>query len=132
MTLLRVLAGIESGKTVEQATRQFGIRRQYFYFWMRYPVTADYTMKGLKEKSRRPHRSPNATPEDVTRQAEEIRRIEGSGGHIYPRTRRLRAMERLMACYGIPELVQTDHGVEFTSRYASRRRASCSASPAVA
>jgi hypothetical protein len=97
MTLLRVLAGIESGKTVEQATRQFGIRRQYFYFWMRYPVTADYTMKGLKEKSRR-----------------------------------LRAMERLMACYGIPELVQTDHGVEFTSRYASRRRASCSASPAVA
>jgi transposase-like protein len=35
MTLLRVLASIESGKSVEQATRQFGIKRQYFYVWIR-------------------------------------------------------------------------------------------------
>jgi transposase len=35
MTLLRVLASIEGGKSVEQATRQFGIKRQYFYFWIR-------------------------------------------------------------------------------------------------
>jgi hypothetical protein len=36
-------------------------------------------------------------------------------------------MERFMACYGIPEPVQTDNGVEFTSRYMSRRRVECSA-----
>jgi hypothetical protein len=38
-------------------------------------------VEGLKEKSKQPHRSPNATPEDVIRQAEEIRRMEGSVGH---------------------------------------------------
>jgi transposase len=81
MTLLRVLASIESGKSVEQATRQFGIKRQYFYVWIRRSVTADYTREGLKEKSQRPHRSPKATPEDIIRKAGEIRRMEGSGGH---------------------------------------------------
>jgi transposase-like protein len=50
MTLLRVLASIESGKSVEQATRQFGIKRQYFYVWIRRFVAADYAMQGLKEK----------------------------------------------------------------------------------
>jgi transposase-like protein len=50
MTLLRVLASIESGKSVEQATRQFGIKRQYFYVWVRRFVAADYAMQGLKEK----------------------------------------------------------------------------------
>jgi transposase InsO family protein len=211
MTLLRVLASIESGKSVEQATRQFGIKRQYFYFWIRRFLAADYTMEGLKEKSKRPHRSPNATPEDIIRKAEEIRRMEGSGGHTVARvllrehgikiagstvcsifkrrgvskvyryqkrnehTKRyaaenplhtvqtdsawtgfedqngnrvyffpviddcsrvatvhvcdsksgdeaVRAMERFIACYGIPERVQTDNGVEFTNRYTSRRR----------
>jgi transposase-like protein len=81
MTLLRVFASIESGKSVEHATREFGIKRQYFSVWIRRSVTADYTMEGLKEKSQRPHRSPNATPEDVIRQAEESRRMEGSAGH---------------------------------------------------
>jgi hypothetical protein len=85
MILLRVLASIESGKTVEQATRQFWIKRQSFYVWIRRFVAADYTMEGLKEKSKRPHRSPHATPEDVIRKADEIRRIEGSGGHAVAR-----------------------------------------------
>jgi hypothetical protein len=81
MTLLRVLASIEGGKCAEQAIRQFGIKRQYFYVCIRRFVAADYTVEGLQEKSQRPHRSPNATPEDVIRQAEEIRRMEGSVGH---------------------------------------------------
>lgn len=34
----------------------------------------------------------------------------------------MRALERFIACYGIPEQVQTDNGVEFTNRYTSRRR----------
>jgi hypothetical protein len=34
----------------------------------------------------------------------------------------VRAMERLMACYGIPEPMQTHKGVEFTSRDTSCRR----------
>jgi hypothetical protein len=124
MTLLRVFASIESGKSVEHATREFGIKRQYFSVWIRRSVTADYTREGLKEKSQRPHRSPNATPEDVIRKTGEIRRMEGSGGRAVaggeavrqgergkPQpwravTAALRAMERFMACYGIPELLR--------------------------
>ncbi|MCS6972819.1 MAG: IS630 transposase-related protein, partial [Leptospiraceae bacterium] len=52
MSLMRVLASIESGKSVEQATRQFGIKRQYFYFWIRRFIAANYAMEGLQEKSK--------------------------------------------------------------------------------
>jgi hypothetical protein len=44
----------------------------------------------------------------------------------------VRAMERFIACYGIPERVQTDNGVESSNRYTSRRRVECSASPTMA
>jgi hypothetical protein len=44
----------------------------------------------------------------------------------------LRAMERLIACYGIPEPVQTDNGVEFTNRYTSCPHVERSAPPAMA
>jgi hypothetical protein len=92
-------------------------------------------MAGLKEKSQRPHRSPNATPEDVIRKTEESRRMEGSGGHAVaggeavrqggrgkPQPWRagaaaVRAMERCIACYGIPELLRLfKSAMEFHSR----------------
>jgi hypothetical protein len=44
-------------------------------------AAADHTMEGLQEKSQRPHRLPNATPEDVIRKTGESRRMEGSAGH---------------------------------------------------
>jgi transposase len=117
MTLLRVLASIEIGKSVEQATRHFVIKRQYFYVWIRRFVAADYTREGLKEKSQRPHRSPKATPEDVIRRTEESRRMAGSVGHTVSGGEALRAMERSMACYGIPELLRLFRSaMEFHSR----------------
>jgi hypothetical protein len=128
-------------------------------------------MAGLKEKSQKPHRSPNATPEDVIRKTGEIRRMEGSGGHAVaggeavrqggrgkpqpwragaaavrqggrgkpqpwragaaavrqggrgkPQPWRagaaaVRAMERCIACYGIPELLRLFRStMEFHSR----------------
>ncbi len=85
MTMLRVLESISSGRSVEGAARQFGIKRQYFYVWLRRLIAAEYTIEGLRDKSKRPHRSPNATSEDVIRKAEEIRQIEGSGGHTVAR-----------------------------------------------
>lgn len=85
MTMLRVLENINGGCSVEKATRQFGVKRQYFYVWLRRLITADCALDGLREKSKRPHRSPNATSEDVIRKAEEIRHMEGSGGHTVAR-----------------------------------------------
>jgi hypothetical protein len=104
------------GSNVSIFTSEFGVIRRF--------VAADYTMEGLKEKSQRPHRSPNATPEDISRKTEEIRRMESSAGHTvsggeavrqggrgkpqpwWAVTAALRAMERFMACYGIPELLR--------------------------
>jgi hypothetical protein len=40
------------------------------------------------------------------------------------------AMEHFIACYGIPEQVQPQNGVVFTSRYTLRRRASQAQEPA--
>jgi hypothetical protein len=47
-------------------------------------------------------------------------------------TAAVRATERFIACYGIPERVQTDNRVEFTNRYTARRHVNCSASPKMA
>jgi transposase InsO family protein len=85
MTLLRVLDSISAGRSVEQATRQLGIKRQFFYFWLRRLIAADYALEGLRDESKRPHRSPNVTSEDVVRLALEIRQIAGSGGHTVAR-----------------------------------------------
>jgi hypothetical protein len=92
-------------------------------------------MERLKEKSHRPHRSPNATPQDIIRKTGESRRMEGSVGHTVsggeavrqggrgkPQPWRagaaaVRAMERFMACYGIPELLRLfKSAMEFHSR----------------
>lgn len=211
MTLLKVLACIADGQSVEQATLKYGMKRQYFYFWVRRLVEANCELEGLQGKSKRPRSSPNATSEEVIKLALEIRRIAGSGGHtvarilwreygikiagstlcsifrrlgvskVYRQKKRnehtkryaaenplqtvqtdsawtgfedqngnriyffpviddcsraatvhvcdsksgdeaVRAMEKFIARYGIPEQVQTDNGVEFTNRYTSRRR----------
>jgi hypothetical protein len=74
-------------------------------------------MEGQKEKSQRPHRSPNATPEDVIRKTEESRRMEGSGGHAVAGDEAVRQGGRCIACYGIPELLRLFRSaMEFHSR----------------
>jgi transposase len=48
---------------VSQTYRYFGITRQTFYIWLR--RYEEKGLKGLRDKSSRPHRSPNATNAEV-------------------------------------------------------------------
>ncbi len=69
MTLLKVFACIEDGDTVEQATRRLGVKRQYFYFWIRRLLSVNCELYGLQDYFKRPHNSPNATNEEVIKLA---------------------------------------------------------------
>lgn len=81
MQLLRVLQAINSGRSVENAAELQGVRRQYFYFWLRRLIAADYGLQSLKGYSKRPHHSPNATAKSVVLKVKEIRKFDESGGH---------------------------------------------------
>jgi len=81
MLLLRVLTSINNGRSVESAVELQGVRRQYFYFWLRRLMAANYDLASLKGFSRRPRRSPNATPASVVKRILEIRKFDDSGGH---------------------------------------------------
>jgi transposase len=48
---------------VAQTCRYFGITRQTFYVWLR--RYQEMGLEGLRDKSRRPHHSPNATSAEV-------------------------------------------------------------------
>ena len=48
---------------VAQTCRYFGITRQTFYVWLR--RYQEKGLEGLRDKSRRPHHSPNATSAEV-------------------------------------------------------------------
>ena len=118
MTLLRVLESINGGKSVERATRQFGVKRQYFYFWLRRLIAADFAIEGLNEKSKRPHRSPNITSEEIIRRAEEIRSIAGSGGHTVARI--LRREHRIKIAGSTVCAIFKRRGVSKVYRYEKR------------
>jgi transposase InsO family protein len=81
MQLLRILNGINNGRSVESSAELNGVRRQYFYFWLRRLIAADYDLHCLKGYSKRPHHSPNATSAAIIAKAKEIRKIDESGGH---------------------------------------------------
>ena len=81
MLLLRILSGVNNGRSVESTAELNGVRRQYLYFWLRRLIEADYDLQSLKGISKRPHHSPNATPAAVIRKAKEVRRFDDSGGH---------------------------------------------------
>lgn len=81
MLLLRILNGINGGRSVERSAELNGVRRQHFYFWLRRLIAADYDLQSLKGLSKRPHHSPNATPAAVVRKVKEIQKIDDSGGH---------------------------------------------------
>lgn len=48
-------------------------------------IAANFAIDDLKEKSKRPHSSPNCTREESIRKTEEIRNVEGFGGHTVAR-----------------------------------------------
>lgn len=212
MTLMRILNQITAGQTIERATESEGVRRQYFYFWIRRLIANDFNLTCLVGKSKRPHKSPNATPQKIIDLAIKIRKIDESGGHtiagilrrdhnlyvagstlgkifkqrqissVYRYKKRnehkkryafknplecvqtdsswsnfndnhgnqiyffpviddctriatvhvcdsksgdeaVKAMQKFIDTFGVPEQVQTDNGVEFTNRYTSRRKA---------
>lgn len=52
MLLLRVLAGIGNGRSVEHAAGLQGVRSQYFYLWLRRLIAANYDLKSLKGHSK--------------------------------------------------------------------------------
>jgi len=81
MQLLRVLNAIKNGRSVESAAELQGVRRQYFYFWLRRLIAADYDLNSLTGISKRPRQSPNATPKSVILKLKEIRKFDESGGH---------------------------------------------------
>ena len=81
MQLLRVLQGVANGRSVESAAELQGVRRQYFYFWLRRLIAADYDLQCLKGRSKRPRHSPNAKPRSVILKVKEIRKFDESGGH---------------------------------------------------
>jgi hypothetical protein len=78
-------------------------------------VRPDYTREGVTEKSKRAHRLPNATPEDVIHKTGEIRRMEGSGGHAVAGSEAVRKGGR-----GKPQPWWASlPAMEFQSRYGS-------------
>ncbi len=81
MQLLRVLRTITKGRSVELASELQGVRRQYFYFWLRRLIATDYDLQSLKGRSKRPHCSRNAKPKSVILKVKEIRKLDESGGH---------------------------------------------------
>jgi len=81
MTMLLVMDGICAGRPLAKVARQNGIRRQYFYFWLRRLVAADCELAALAGQSKKPHRTPNLTPKAVVLKAMEIRKIDECGGH---------------------------------------------------
>jgi transposase InsO family protein len=81
MQLLRIIQAVHDGRSVENAAELQGVRRQYFYFWLRRLIAADYDLQSLKGLSKRPHHSPNATPDSIVGKIKELRKFDESGGH---------------------------------------------------
>lgn len=81
MMLLRILNSVNNGQSVGLAAEQQGVRRQYFYMWLRRLVAAGYDLQALKGHSKKPRRSPNVTKKSIVLKIKEIRKFDESGGH---------------------------------------------------
>ena len=54
----------ESG-SAKEVCRRFGISRKTFYKWLKRYQSSNHDATSLKDRSRRPHRSPRSTPEAI-------------------------------------------------------------------
>jgi transposase InsO family protein len=52
-------------KDVSEACARRGFSRKFYYKWWRRFERSDFKLSALEEKSRRPHRSPNKTPDQI-------------------------------------------------------------------
>lgn len=93
--------------------RYFGITRQAYYIWLR--RYQEQGLEGLRDRSRRPHVSPNATDAEVV-DCTRIRVLR-----IYDRLNQTTAIRFLdYVLEKLPfkvEVIQTDHGAEFGSQF---------------
>jgi transposase-like protein len=64
---------------VSLTCRYFGITRQAFYIWLR--RYEEQGLEGLRDRSRRPHTSPNATKAEVVGKIVYLRRNYHFGPH---------------------------------------------------
>jgi transposase-like protein len=60
----------EVSGNVSQTCRYYGITRQSYYVWLRRYV--EKGVPGLEDRSRRPHRSPQATSTEISRGASTV------------------------------------------------------------
>lgn len=72
-------AEYEKVKKVPLVCKKFGISRKTFYkWWKRYNQT-NHNSESLKNRSRRPHNNPRATPEHVIQRLKNLRETTGFG-----------------------------------------------------
>lgn len=73
-----VARALGGGERLSALCREFGISRPTGYLWVkRYQEAGSF--QALEEKSRRPHRSPNRTPEQLEQEVVQARRQYGWG-----------------------------------------------------
>ena len=73
-----ILCYDETG-SVKEVCRKFGISRKTFYKWLKRYQNANGSPMSLIDHSRRPHHSPNATPQATIRLLFEARQETGYG-----------------------------------------------------
>lgn len=66
-------------KSVRKVCEKFGISRKTFYKWWNRYQQSGLNAKSLQDESRRPHRSPRATPQAVVERIVEAREETGYG-----------------------------------------------------
>jgi transposase InsO family protein len=69
----------QPGRNMAALCREFGICRETGYKWLRRSQEVE-SLAELEEQSRRPHRSPNQTPEWIEERVEALRHEHGWGG----------------------------------------------------
>lgn len=69
----------EQRKSVRKVCEKFGVSRKTFYKWWNRYQASGCDPESLKDESRKPHRSPNATPAEVVARIVEAKEHTGYG-----------------------------------------------------
>jgi transposase len=76
---LEWFAEYEKVKKVPAVCKKFGISRKTFYKWWKRYNNAEHKTDSLKNRSRKPHNNPRATPEHVIQRLKNLREQTGFG-----------------------------------------------------
>lgn len=72
-------AEYEKVKKVPLVCKKFGISRKTFYKWLKRYNTQQRSAESLKNRSRKPHHNPRATPEHIIQRLKSLREQTGFG-----------------------------------------------------